>query len=244
MKIISLAPSNTEILYRLGAEDQVIATTSLCNYPEEARRKPSIGGWANPKTSRIHEFNPDLIIASDDLQDDAVEQMQGDGYPVLQVKPHTLAEVYESFRKIGDAVGKGEEAEKLVEEMKEELSKISLEGSPWIYCEEWMDPPMASGNWIPGLIEEIGGKCFLEEGKRSQEFNLEELKSYDPEYIFMNVCGAGENLSPDQIMDREDWQEITAVQNGNVYVINDNLLNRPGPRLVEGSKKIKEKIDV
>ncbi|MFB6100732.1 MAG: helical backbone metal receptor [Candidatus Nanohalobium sp.] len=243
MKIISLAPSNTEILYRLGAEDQVVATTSLCNYPEEALETPSIGGWTNPKKSRIHEFTPDLIIASDDLQDDAVEDLQGDGYPVLQVNPHTLEEVYESFREIGEAAGKEEEAEELVKELKEELANISLEGSPRIYCEEWMDPPMASGNWIPGLIEKIGGEYFLEEGERSREFDLEKLKEFDPEYIFMNVCGAGENLSPEQILEREDWQDITAVKNGDVYVINDNLLNRPGPRLTEGAKKISEKIE-
>jgi iron complex transport system substrate-binding protein len=240
MKIVSLAPSNTEILYRLGAEDQIVATTSLCNYPEEARRKTSIGGWTNPKVSRIHELSPDLIIASDDLQDDAVEQLEGDGFPVLQVKPHTLEEVYESIREIGEAVGKEEEAEKLVEEMKEELEKTSLDGSPRIYCEEWMDPPMVSGNWIPGLIEKIGGEYFVEEGERSREFDLEKLKEFDPEYIFLNVCGAGENLSPEQVLDRDEWEDISAVKNGNVFVIDDNLLNRPGPRLVEGASRMED----
>jgi iron complex transport system substrate-binding protein len=240
MKIISLAPSNTEILYRLGAEEDIVATTSLCNYPEEALEKPSIGGWTNPKVSRIHEFNPDLIIASDDLQDEAVDQLEGDGYPVLQVKPHTLEEVYESFRKIGKAVDREEKAGKLVEEMRSELEEISLSGSPRIYCEEWMDPPMVSGNWVPGLIEEIGGEYFIEEGERSREFDLEKLKEFDPEYIFMNICGAGENLSPDQLTNREDWQGIKAVDKGNVFVIDDNLLNRPGPRLVEGARRIAE----
>jgi iron complex transport system substrate-binding protein len=243
MKIISLAPSNTEILYRLGAEEDIVATTSLCNYPEEALEKPSIGGWTNPKVSRIHEFNPDLIIASDDLQDEAVDQLEGDGYPVLQVKPHTLEEVYESFRKIGEAVDREEKAGKLVEEMISELEDISVSGTPRIYCEEWMDPPMVSGNWIPGLIKEIGGEYFIEEGERSREFDLEKLKEFDPEYIFMNVCGAGENLSPDQLTNREDWQGIEAVEKGNVFVIDDNLLNRPGPRLVEGARKIKKFFD-
>ena len=88
MDIISLAPSNTEILYRLGAEEDIVATTSLCDYPAEAARKPSIGGWTNPKISRIHEFDPDLVLASDDLQDEAVGEIEGQGYPVLQVKPH------------------------------------------------------------------------------------------------------------------------------------------------------------
>ncbi|MEF8880250.1 MAG: cobalamin-binding protein [Candidatus Nanohaloarchaea archaeon] len=237
-----MAPSNTEILYRLGAEDNLVATTSLCNFPEEAKGKPSIGGWTNPKTSRIYEFDPDLIIASDDLQDEAVDKLQGDGYPVLQVKPHGLEEVYESILEIGEAVGKKAEAKKLVEEMRSGLDDISVEGSPRIYCEEWMNPPMASGNWIPGIIEEIGGESFLVEAERSREFDLEKLEDFDPEYILMNICGAGEKLNTEEITGRENWRDITAVEKDQVYVIDDNLLNRPSPRLVEGAREMKEKI--
>jgi iron complex transport system substrate-binding protein len=242
MDIVSLAPSNTEILYRIGAEDKISATTSLCNHPEEALKKPSIGGWTNPKISRIHELNPDLIIASDDLQDNAVNQLEGDGYPVLQVKPHSLKEVYESIIKIGEAVNQKQNAENLVKQMKKKLEDINLDEPTKVYCEEWMDPPMVSGNWIPDLIHEIGGKHFIKQG-RSREFSLEDLKDFDPEYIFMNICGAGDNLSPKQILDRDDWKDITAVKNEKVFAVDDNLLNRPGPRLVEGAKEIKKKID-
>jgi len=90
--------------------------------------------------------------------------------------------------------------------MASELEEIEIEGSPKIYCEEWMNPPMVSGNWIPGLIETIGGIYFIKEG-RSHRFDLEELKEFDPEYIFLNVCGAGTNLSPEEILKREQWQE-------------------------------------
>ena len=243
MDIVSLAPSNTEILYEIGAEEDIVATTSLCNFPEEASEKPSIGGWTNPKIERIDEFDPDLILASDDLQDEAVEKIQEKGFPVHQVKPHSLEEVFESIIEIGEAVERKEEAEKLVEEMKNDIEKIEFDDSPRIYCEEWMDPPMASGNWIPGLIEEAGGKYFLEDGERSREFDLENLKEFDPEYIFMNICGAGEALNTDELEKRSDWQEITAVKNEEVYVVDDSLLNRPGPRIVEGLERIVEKVN-
>jgi iron complex transport system substrate-binding protein len=243
VKIVSLAPSNTEILYALGAEEDIVATTSLCDYPEEAVEKPSIGGWTNPKIERIHEFDPDFVLASDDLQDEAVDEIQGEGYPVHQVKPHTLEEVYESIIEIGEKIGRVDEAEELVQEMKDDLEEISLEDEPRIYCEEWMDPPMVSGNWIPDLISEIGGRYFID-GGRSREFDLEELKDFDPEYIFMNVCGAGENLRGQEVLEQRDsWQDISAVEKGNVFVIDDSLLNRPAPRLVEGAKKLKELID-
>ena len=238
MNIVSLAPSNTEILYALDAGEEVVATTSLCDYPAEAVEKPSIGGWTNPKISRIHEFNPDLVIASDDLQDEAVEEIQEQGYPVLQVKPHSLEEVYESIRTIGERVGKESEAEKLVNEMKQGFRDVRLKNNPRIYCEEWMDPPMVSGNWIPDLIRRIGGRYFID-GGRSRKFPLENLKEFDPEYIIFNICGAGENLQPEKIIaEREEWQNLEAVENGEVYMIDDSLLNRPGPRLVEAAEEI------
>ena len=242
MKIVSLAPSNTEILYALGAEDEVVATTSLCDFPEGAVEKPSIGGWTNPKISRIHEFDPDLVLASDDLQDDAVDKIQSEGYPVFQVKPHSLEDVYESIIEIGREVERKEEALELVEEMKKNLDKIELPGSPRIYCEEWMDPPMVSGNWIPDLIREIGGDYFIE-GGRSREFPEENIIEFDPEFILMNVCGAGENLDPSVIMNRDGWEDTSAVENGNVSVVDDSLLNRPGPRLVEAAKEIFQIVD-
>ena len=243
MDIISLAPSNTEILYEIGAEDDIIATTSLCNYPQEALEKPSIGGWTNPKIERIEELDPDLILASDDLQDEAVEKIRGKGFEVVQVRPHSLEEVFESIIDIGKTVEKKEKAEKLVEEMKNDIEGLEFGESPRIYCEEWMDPPMASGNWIPGLIEEAGGKSFLEDGERSKEFKFENLQSFDPEYIFMNICGAGEALDTEELEKRSDWQSLTAVENGDVYTIDDSLLNRPGPRIVEGLKSIQKAIE-
>lgn len=242
MRIVSLAPSNTEILFELGAEDQIIGTTALCDFPEKAVNKPSVGGWTNPRIDRLEELEPDLVIASDDLQDGAVERVREAGFEVLQVKPHSLEEMYESFREIGKRVNREEEADELVQNIKAELEEINLEGSARIYCEEWMNPPMVSGNWITGLIKQIGGEYFIDEG-RSHEIDLEELKEFDPEYIILNVCGAGESLSPDEIMKREEWQEIQAVQNEDVYIIDDALLNRPGPRLIEGARRIAEIID-
>ena len=243
MRIVSLAPSNTEILHEIGAGNQVVGTTALCDYPEEATDKPSVGGWTNPRVDRLEELEPDLVVASDDLQDGAVERVREAGFEVLQVKPHALEEVFQSIREIGERVQKEKEAEKLVENMKSKLEDLEMKNYPRIYCEEWMNPPMVSVNWIPGLVREAGGEYLIEEGERSRKFELKDLKDFDPEYIFMNVCGAGENLSTDEIKKRDGWENLTAVKNDNVYVIDDALLNRPGPRIVEGIRKMKEKIE-
>ncbi len=242
MKIVSLAPSNTEIIYILGLQDCLEATTSICDYPEEAREKKSIGGWTSGiDFEKIREMEPDIVVTSDSLQNKAVKQLEG--LEVLHLTPQTLEEVYRSIEKMGESFSRDAKAEKVTEEMREGLEDIEVEGNPRVYCEEWMDPPMASGNWIPGLVKRIGGEYFLEEGERSREFDLEDLKKFDPEYIFLNVCGAGENIDTSEVLERPEWQDITAVKEGNVFAIDDALLNRPGPRLVEGARKMSELIE-
>lgn len=242
MKILSAAPSNTEILYALGLEDQVIGTTSLCDFPAGAKEKPSIGGWSQGISyEKIDELDPDIILLSDQLQDEQASRLR-EKYEVLQVNPEKLEEVFESIMRIGRKFDREKKASEIVEDMKKEIEKIDLEGQR-IYCEEWSDPPMVSGNWIPGLVERASGEYFIGE-ERSRKFDLEELKDFDPEYIFLNICGAGENFDTAEILERPEWQDITAVKNGDVYVVDDALLNRPGPRLVSGIKKLAEFIDL
>ncbi len=242
MRVLSLAPSNTEIVYKLGCEDKLIGTTSLCNYPEEALEKPSIGGWSKGvKTGKIKELNPDLILCSDSLQDKVSHRLRGEGFEILQVKPQTLEQVYNSIRRIGNALNKDLEAEKVVQEMKNEINSISINQEK-IYCEEWLEPPHFSGNWVPGLIEKINGRYFVKEGVRSSKFDFQKLEEFNPDHIFLSICGAGENISRDEIFQRDGWSSLDAVRNNEVYVMDDSLLNRPTPRLVEAAKQIEKNV--
>ncbi len=239
MRIVSIAPSNTEILFALGAGEEVVATTSLCDYPREAARKPSVGGWSRGVDfRRIEGLEPDLVLASDDLQDEVVEELVDRNLHVEQFNPHTLEDVYRSIEEIGELARRKRRAEELVTGMKERLSRLTLPGSPRIYCEEWSEPPMVSGNWVPGIVESIGGEYFIEEGERSREFEKSELIDFDPEYIFLNICGAGTNTDESAVLNRQDWGGVTALEEGNVFRMDDSLLNRAGPRLAEGAEKM------
>jgi len=241
VRILSAAPSNTEIIYKLGLEDQLVGTTSLCDYPEEARKQPGIGGWNQGlRYDKIDQLDPDVVLLSDSLQDEQASKLEEKGHEILHLNPENLEEVFESILKIGRKFDREEKASEIVSEMKKEMEKLDLKGKR-IYCEEWMNPPMVSANWIPDLIEKANGEYFIKE-ERSREFDLEELKDFDPEHIFLNVCGAGENIDPEEILERPEWQDIKAVKNEEVYVVDDALLNRPGPRLVEGLKEMERKI--
>ncbi len=241
MRILSLAPSNTEIVFKLESGDELIGTTSLCDYPSKAVELPSVGGWNSQiKYDKIYDLNPEIILTSDSLQEKARMKLQKDGFNVFHVEPTNLEELYQSIISIGTLLNKEENAKEIVQSMKKEIASINLQNSK-IYCEEWSKPPMVSGNWIPDLINEANGNYFIQKG-RSRKTNLTKLKKFDPDYIFLNICGAGEKADLNTVKSREDLSETKAVKNNNIYVINDSLLNRPSPRITEGLKEIDTKI--
>lgn len=242
MKIVSAAPSNTEILFKLGKGDSIVATTSLCDYPKSAAKKDSIGGWSkNTNLDKVEQYNPDKVFTSDQLQEEFRRELEEKGIETIHVSPETLEEVYQSIEKIGRSLDEKEKAREIIQSMKQELEKINLQNKR-IYCEEWNNPPMISGNWIPDLIAQCKGDYIIEKG-RSRKINLDELKQFDPEIIILNVCGAGLNVDKNDILTRDGWDDVTAIEENNVFVIDDSLLNRPTPRLVEGMKQIESLIE-
>lgn len=238
-RIVSLAPSNTEILHALGAWDRVVATTAVCDRPAAADDVPSVGGWTNPDVDAVVTHEPDLVLASDALQDDAVERCRDAGLDVKQVTPTHLHGVCNSIKALGEWVGCKDAAREIVDGMNEGFREHAAQGKTRVYCEEWHRPPMASGNWVPRLVDLAGGTSFLNEGERSREVTAEEVRTFDPEVIVLHPCGYGDAAEPDAVVARKGWADITAVETGNVHVLDDALLNRPGPRLVDGLARLR-----
>lgn len=241
MRIVSLAPSNTEILYALGVQDQIVTTTVFCNYPLAAKSKPSIGGWTTADISQVEEYNPDIVFTSTFLQDEIVRKLKQLGIKILHVDPKTLDQVLESILQIGRVVKKEKEAKVLVNSMKKVFGKDKkFVQKKRIYIEEWHKPPMVSGNWVPGIVVSAGGSSLIDEGEISRKVETDEIRKFDPEIIILSLCGYGDRPSPDLVYERDDWKNISAVKNKKVFVFHDDLLNRPGPRLTEGFRKLQE----
>lgn len=239
-RIVSLAPSNTEILYELGAGDRVVATTAVCDHPPAAAEKPSVGGWTNPDVDAVAEHDPDLVLASDELQDEAVGRVRDAGIEVRQFTPRRLHDVFNTVKAVGEIVGRKDAARDLVDRMNERVRERAVPSvTARVYTEEWHDPPMAGGNWVPDLVRFAGGEPLLEPGERSREVDAEEVRDFDPDHIVLHPCGYDDAADPGTVAGREGWGDITAVERGNVHVIDDTLLNRPGPRLVDGIDRLR-----
>lgn len=240
MRIISLSPSNTEILAALGVMENVIAVTHLCDYPATVKQKPRIGTWITTDSERLKRMKPDFIFTSYFLPP-PLKIWRGPG-KIVHVKPTTLEEVYESIRIIGGVAGKKKKAGEVIVKMKtqfETIKKQKVKKRPRVYMEEWHSPPFASGNWVPELVEIAGGEEVLgKRGEPSCEYDFGTLLKEDPDIIICHWCGAGHREDVKRVKERPGWEKLRAVQSNRIFFIDDSLLNRPGPRLIEGAEAL------
>ncbi|MBI4084660.1 MAG: cobalamin-binding protein [Candidatus Levybacteria bacterium] len=246
MRILSLAPSNTEILYALGLGNQIVGVTAFCDYPAEAKSKPKVGGWTTPMIEKINELSPDLIFTSYFLPP-PLREWKGPG-KIVHVAPKALDEVFASIFTIASRTNRIKKAEEIVKRMKQEFAQFrnspnlpNRPNRPKVYMEEWPKPPMVSGNWVPELVEIAGGiEQIAKAGQASREFDFKELQDFDPDLMIFHWCGFGKRFYKKNVIERSGWSQLSAVKNDRLFPIDDALLNRPGPRLLEGAKQIQE----
>lgn len=239
MRIVSLAPSNTEILYALGVEEQIVAVTKFCDWPAQVIDKPRIGSWPHINPERVRQLSPDLILTS--WMPPELVEWSGPGN-VLHVEPKNLWDVFENVRTIGEAVGAGSAADRIVRQMEQGFDVLrtwSPARQPRVYMEEWYDPPVVAGNWIPELVAIAGGQAVLTEiNQPSKPFSLAALTVADPDLVVCHWSGWGHRTDESRILQRPGWEEVRAVREGRVWFIDDALINRPGPRLVQGANEL------
>ncbi|MBI2658036.1 cobalamin-binding protein [Candidatus Woesearchaeota archaeon] len=243
-RIVSLAPSNTEILYELKAEKNLVAVTRYCDFPDEAKRKPRIGGWLDINDELVKKFNPDLLLTSTFVQNKINDRYKKNKMNIVALMPTTLKGVFDSIEKIGKLVHKEDESFQLIHSMKNKFNEIQnkikqSKNRPRVYIEEWHKPPTVSGNWVPSLVRMAGGKYgLIKAGVHSKEVTKKQMQKYDPEIIVISICGMADKVPKEWLTKRKGWENLSAVKNNKVYVFDDSWLNRPGPRLAIGLEKL------
>ena len=235
-QILSLAPSATATLTTLGLADRVVGVTAHCELD-----RPTVGGWLNPDYGTVAELSPDLVCTSDGLQQEIRDELTDRGYRVHHNEPSRLAEVLAGFRSLATAAGNPDAGEHLVAESRRRLDTIAENiGSgddPIVYCEEWSEPPMAAGNWVPDAVAAAGGRYpFVDPGDRSREVNEETVADADPDHAVLHICGTGDQVSADRLNER-GWS-----LDCEVHVVDDSLLNQPSPRLIDGIALLAERL--
>lgn len=246
-KIVSCSPAHSEIICLLGKQDLIIGKTAYCDFPKDLlKEKPIIGSWIKLNYELIEKLKPDLIITNNIVQEKIALKLKEAGFNVYHSDPLTLNDIYKDIAEVGKMLNAKKEASDLIEKIKKDLNQIETKSKskthkPKVYVEEWHDPPTVSGNWIPELVQIAGGDYkLIEAGKRSIPISIDKLFEYNPEKIIISWCGFGEKVDTIQVLNRSGWDLLNAVKHKEIFVMNDSLLNRPGPRIVQGTKKLQE----
>jgi iron complex transport system substrate-binding protein len=240
MRIVSLAPAITEILYALHADSDLVAVTSFCDWPPAVQQKTRLKVTPDVDELDLISLQPDLILSSVFLPP-ALDGWTGPGQH-HHWSPRNLWEIGESFVEIGDLVGRSSEGQKLKEAFIRDLDSLATPAEPRlsVYMEDWFDPPEAAGYWVPELVAIAGGREVLVNiNEPSKHFTLPEIEVANPDMIICHWQGWGQRTNPDYLLSRDGWSDLKAIQNQAVHFVDDALLNRPGPRLILGARELK-----
>ena len=241
-RIISLAPSNTEILFALGLAERVVAVTNYCDYPAGAADKPSIGGFSTPNIEEIIALSPDLVLATSRHEDQIIPQLEDKGITVFALNPETLDDVLASIALTGRITGAKANAAELVGEIQQRINTVTdktaglpLEQRPSTFYVLWHDPlkTAGSGTLQDELIQKAGGTNIARETTGYANISLEVVVNENPAVI---IAGTSHGSSDDQTYQfartESRLNSSDAHQYDRVYAIDSDLTSRAGPRLV------------
>lgn len=242
--IVSLAPTNTEILFALGLGDKVIGDTDYCNYPEAAKTITKIGGYSTINIEKIVALNPDIIYANHNNGYDNIEHLKELGYTVILINPESIDGIYNAIEITGKTSGTETEANTVIAQIKAGIKEITdkLEGvetKPSIMHAMSVDPYWVSGSktFQDELMTLAGGVNAFSDVEGWGTVTIEKLITTSPDIILTDpgadMGSPGENTLQQAFFKDPRLSEITAVKNSDVYVMDADIFDRGGPRVVE-----------
>ena len=246
-RIVSLAPSNTEILFAVGATDQVVGRDEFSDYPEEAKALPSVGGsMGEYSVESIVALKPDLVLAAEINSPELVKQLEDLGLTVYYLKnPKTFEELYVNLEIAAQLTG--EDPTKLTDSLKARVAAVDekimpLSFRPMVFYEIDATDPAKPYTYGPGtfgdmLISRAGGfNVGNDLTDPYPQISLEQIVVSNPSIILLGDSMWG--VTAESVLARPGWETIEAVKSKQIFPIDDNLISRPGPRLIDGLEQL------
>ena len=248
-RVVSMAPSNTEILFAIGAGDQVVGADELSDYPVESDGLPSVGGSLGQYSlEQIVALEPDLVLAGGINTPEQVKSLEDLGQVVFYLgNPVTLEEMYANLETVAKLTGRESEAGALIDALKLRVAAVDAKIAgvsevPSVFYEiDASDPnkpyTAGPGTFIDLLITRAGGANVAASAETPYpQLGLEQLVVSNPAIILLGDSAYG--VTAESVAARPGWDALAAVQEGRIYPFDDNLMSRPGPRLVDGLEQL------
>ena len=249
-RIVSLAPSMTEIIYALGLGDNIVGVTTFCDYPEEAKKKPKIGGMSNPSLEAVISLKPDIVVlTTDGNPKEFEERLVSLKIKTFVFQARRLSELPQGIRELGRALGIKERADKLAQEIEdgiEKEKKSSLSSRPSSIKRKvlfivWPEPLIVAGpgTVIDDAVTLLGHENIAATATTNYpKYSLEEVIRQAPDVLFIGKS-MGNDMRPVSQGLLKRLSTVPAVKNGKVFFVSDKLF-RLGPRVVKGIEELAE----
>lgn len=251
-RIVSTSTSDTEILFALGLGDKIYGVSDFDNYPEEAKDKPKMGGVVEPNVEAILEQEPDLVVTGNSISEEAAQNIRDLGITLYQTDPKNMEEVFDVIRETGLITNRQKEAEDVIEEMqsiidhvKETVAEVAEEDKKKVYIEYNPGWTVGKGEFMHELIELAGGINVAGDTEGWIEVNEEKIIEENPDVIIYAADLVDEETGKqlgELIKERDGWEEITAIEENQMVPIDEDIMSRNGPRIVEALQQIAEGI--
>lgn len=255
MRIVSLACSNTEIVCALGCGDLLVGVDEHSDHPSGVvDRLPKVGPDLEIDVEAVAALEPDLVLATLTVpgHERVVERLEAAALPYIAPEPVSLDDVYRDIRDIAGRLrpavpGAVARADALVRRMREELDVARTDlpdDAPSILVQWWPKPVITPGarSWVVDVLRAAGARATLgHEDHKSRPLSDEEVAELAPDAVVLSWCGVDPaKYRPDVVLDNEAWSDLPFVREGRVYCVGEPFLGRPGPRLLEGVRKMRE----
>ncbi|GGJ87994.1 cobalamin-binding protein [Lentibacillus kapialis] len=249
MRIVSICPSNTEIVAYLGRTDLLAGVDNYSDWPPEVTQLPRVGPDLSVDMDKVEALNPDLVLASLSVpgMEKNIEALDKRKLPYIILNPNSLEEIADDIETVGEALGEKQlGADKAavfraeIEQFRDQAAKKTYR--PTLYWEWWPKPVFTPGsvNWLTELSYLAGAQnIFDSHEKASVQTDWDDVKERDPDHICMVWVGIKESkMRPELVRRRPGWVQMKAIRENNIHVLEESLFCRPSPRLLEGLRKL------
>ena len=241
LRIVSLAPSATSILCAIGAKRLLVGVTKWCADVAPVNGLPKLGDcWHLDSVAAIVGLKPTLVIGSVPFKAETLAKLLEHPLNFLAKNPRTLGDIENDIRLLGGITRRQRQAERVIGKMRSEFAAIASQSRKSkrklrVYSEAWSNPRISSPPWVAQIIELCGGEMVVPAGQRITDGLVASAR---PDVIILAWAATGDRAKADNAYRVAGWKDLPAIRNKQVHVVRDELLNTPGPPLLEGAKRL------
>ncbi|WP_374054755.1 cobalamin-binding protein [Rossellomorea sp. FM04394] len=251
MRIVSICPSNTEIIDYLGLTSNLVGVDDYSDYPKEVDSLPRLGPDLSINMDKVEALKPDLVLSSLSVpgMEKNIEELEKRNIPHITLNPQNFSDIAEDLLTVGKACGIEEHGIRRQKEFLQTVNRLKaissgVQNPPSLYWEWWPKPVFTPGkiNWLTELSEMIGARNLFDDvDLASVQTDWDDVLKRDPDYICLAWVGVQQKrVNPDIVRKRTGWNEMKAIQKDRIFVLEEALYCRPSPLLLKGAVKLAE----